>query len=61
MRLIYSTDCAWCLAETNGPEYCVKCELLRCEYCGGISTDFIDWALCSVCLIGLGMMKGNAA
>ena len=53
MRLIFSTDCAWCFTETMGEEYCARCELLRCPYCGGISTDHIDWVLCSVCLQGL--------
>ena len=51
MRLMYSTDCRWCLESTWGPEYCAKCELLLCEYCSCVYFD-TDSEECENCRAG---------
>lgn len=51
MRLMYSTDCRWCLESTWGPEYCAKCELLLCDYCSNVYFD-LDSEECENCRAG---------
>ena len=54
--IAWSTNCAWCFTDTDGPEYCGRCENLRCEYCGRVGVQG-DRETCSECITTLAMRQ----